>query len=69
MDASETNQRGKAAVSGSMVEKDGGDRDDEDSGSSPMGTCPDQEVASEATARTSGEIPSGWTCVKLEPDC
>jgi hypothetical protein len=49
-----TNQRGKATGSSSSVEVDGGGRK--------------EEVVQEQ-ATTLGEIPCGWTRVKLEPDC
>ncbi len=72
-----TNQRGKAtAGSCSSVEEDGGGRDEEDSKPSPVtssalpiGSYPHQEVVVQEEATTPDEIPSGWTRVKLEPDC
>jgi hypothetical protein len=53
--------------------KEEGSREEEDSNpslvtsSALIGSYPDQEVVQEE-ARP-GEIPSGWTFVKLEPDC
>jgi hypothetical protein len=73
-----TNQRGTATGSCSSVEEDGGGRveglvdDKEDSNPSLvasctlMGTSPSQELVQ---AEAPGQIPSGWTRVKLEPDC
>ncbi len=69
MSASRTNQRGKAKTgSCRSAEEDGGGRDEEDSSSALTGSYPDQEVVQEE-ATTPREIPSGWTRVKLEPDC
>jgi hypothetical protein len=76
MAAARTNKRGEANTTGSCssVEEDGGCRDEEDSkpslvtSSTLLGSYPDQEVVQEAAA-TPDEIPSGWTRVKLEPDC
>jgi hypothetical protein len=69
MNASRTNQRGKADTGRcSSVEEDGGGRDEADSSRALIASYPDQGgVPEEAT--TPGEIPSGWTRVKLEPDC
>jgi hypothetical protein len=61
MDASATNQRGKAIGSCSVVEEDGGGRDKEDSNSALTGSCPDQEVVQEE-ATTPGESPCLDTC-------
>jgi hypothetical protein len=72
MAASRTyHQRGNTTVSGSSVATDCG-RDEEDanpslvatSGSALIGSDPDQEFVQDE-----GIIPSGWTRVKLEPDC
>jgi hypothetical protein len=66
---------GKATGSRSPVGEDGVGRDDEDSkpslvtSSAPIGSYPEQEVVQEEATPTPGEIPSGWTRVKLEPDC
>jgi hypothetical protein len=69
--AAATNQRDKATGSCSSLERDCG-RDEENANpslvatasSALIGSDPDQEfVQEEAT------IPSGWTRVKLEPDC
>jgi hypothetical protein len=70
-----TNQRGKAIDSCGSVEEDGG-RNEEDSKPSPvtsssartLSSFPKQEVVQQEEAAP-GEIPSGWTRVKLEPDC
>jgi hypothetical protein len=62
MAASRTYHQGdNATVSGSSVETDCG-RDT--SSSALIGSGPDQEVVQDEAT-----IPSGWTCVKLEPDC
>jgi hypothetical protein len=69
-----TNRRGNATFSDSYVEEDGV-REEEDSkpslatrtSSAGIDSCQDQEVVQEDVAV--GEIPSGWTRVKLEPDC
>jgi hypothetical protein len=67
--AASVNQRDNATVSGSYVETDCG-LDEEDTNPSPVtssaliGSDPDQEVVEEKAT-----IPSGWTRVKLEPDC
>jgi hypothetical protein len=76
---SRTKQRGNAATdSCSSVERDGGaGRDEQDSkpslvtsrSSALIGFYPDQEVVQQEEAATPDEIPSGWTRVKLEPDC
>jgi hypothetical protein len=58
------------------VEKNGGGGDEEDSkpllvtssAARMLGSSPGQEFVQEQ-ATTLGEIPSGWTRVKLEPDC
>jgi hypothetical protein len=74
MAATRANQRGKAIGSCPSVEEDGGGRDEEDSkpslvtSSALIGSYTDQEVVQEE-ATTPAEIPSGWTRVKLEPDC
>jgi hypothetical protein len=68
------NQRGKATASSSSVEEYGGGRDEAESKPSlvtsgaPIGSSPGQEVVQEQ-ATALGEIPYGWTRVKLEPDC
>jgi hypothetical protein len=70
-----TNRRDNATFSGSHVEEDGVVRDEEDSKpslvtriSAPrIESCQDQEVVPEEVSV--GEIPFGWTRVKLEPDC
>jgi hypothetical protein len=68
-------ERGKATGSCSPVGEDGVGRDDEDSkpslvtSSAPIGSYSEQEVVQEEATTTPGEIPSGWTLVKLEPDC
>jgi hypothetical protein len=70
--AARTNQIGNAAGSWSSLERDGG-RNETDSklslvtSSALTGSCPGQEVVREE-ARP-GQIPSGWTHAKLEPDC
>jgi hypothetical protein len=76
-----TNERGARSKAtgtsrGSVEEKDGGNRDEEDSKPSlvtssalPIGSYPHQEVVVQEEATTPDEIPSGWTRVKLEPDC
>jgi hypothetical protein len=52
------------------LEKAAGGRDEEDSsGCALLASYPVQEVVSEEAARTPDIIPSGWTRVKLEPDC
>jgi hypothetical protein len=67
-------QRGKATGSCSSVEEDGDGLAGEDSkpslvtSSALVGSYPHQEVVQQE-ATTPGEIPSGWTRVKLEPDC
>jgi hypothetical protein len=71
------NQRGKATVSSSPVEEDGGGRNEEDSKpylmtsrAAQIGSHhPDQEEVVPEQATTLGEIPYGWSRVKLEPDC
>jgi hypothetical protein len=70
MAATRADQRGEATGSSSYVEEDGGGRDEEESKPSPVtsGSYPGQEVVPEQ-ATTLGEIPYGWTRVKLEPDC
>jgi hypothetical protein len=71
---SRANQRGEATGSSSVEQEDGGCRDAEDSkpslvtSSALLGSNPDQEVVQEE-ATTPDDIPSGWTRVKLEPDC
>jgi hypothetical protein len=69
--ASRTSQRGKATgCCSSSLEKAAGGRDEEDSsGCALLASYPVQEVVSEEAARTPDIIPSGWTRVKLEPDC
>jgi hypothetical protein len=71
-----TNQRVKATGSSSSVEEDGGGRDQEDLKPSPVtrspariGSHPSREVVQEQATTTLGEIPYGWTRLKLEPDC
>jgi hypothetical protein len=67
--SSRTNQRDKANTGRcSSVEEDGGGRDEADSSRALIGSYPDQGVVHEE-ATIPGEIPSGWTLVKLEPDC
>jgi hypothetical protein len=68
-----TNQRGKATGIYTIMKEDGG-RDEEDSkpflvtsAAALIGSYPNQEVDQEDA--TPGKIPSGWTRVKLEPDC
>jgi hypothetical protein len=68
------NQRGKATGTSSSVEENGGGRDEEDSkpclvtsSAARIGSSPGQEAVQEQAA-TLGEIPYGWTRVKLEPD-
>jgi hypothetical protein len=72
-----TNQRCKAKTSSSSVEEDGCGRDEEEdskpslvtSSAAPiLGSSPGQEAVQEQVT-TLGEIPYGWTRVKLEPDC
>jgi hypothetical protein len=76
-----TNQRGDASKAtgtscGSVEEDGGGGDEEEDSKPSVVtsssvlltGSYPDQEVVQEEVT-TPDEIPSGWTRVKLEPDC
>jgi hypothetical protein len=70
-----TNKRGKATGSSTYVEEDGFGCDEEDSKPSPLtsiaarvGSSPGQEAVQEQ-ATALGEIPYGWTRVKLEPDC
>jgi hypothetical protein len=69
------NQRGKATGSSSAVEENGGGRDEDDSkpclvtsSAARIGSSPGQEAVQEQVA-TLGDIPYGWTRVKLEPDC
>jgi hypothetical protein len=56
------------------VEEDGAGHDEEDSklslvnGSALTASCPCQEVVQEEARTAPVEIPSSWTCVKLEPD-
>jgi hypothetical protein len=70
-----TNQRRKATASSTCVEENGDVRDEEDSKPSlvttraaRIGSHSDREVVQEQ-ATTLGEIPYGWTRVKVEPDC
>jgi hypothetical protein len=71
-----TNQRGEAAGScGSVEECGGAGRKEEDSKPSLVtssalliGSYSDQ-VAVQEEVTTPNDIPSGWTRVKLEPDC
>jgi hypothetical protein len=70
-----TCQRHNATVSSSSLEKEGGGpRFEEDSKPTLMtsgariGSHSDQEVVQEQ-ATTLGDIPYGWTRVKVEPDC
>jgi hypothetical protein len=69
-----TNQRNNATSSCSSVVEDDSGRDGEDSKPSLVtssvltGSAASRDVVQEEAA-TSGEIPSGWTRVKLEPDC
>jgi hypothetical protein len=77
------NQRGKDTGSGTSLEKDGssvvedGGRDEEESepslvtSSELIGLNPGQYVVQEEAAvdQVPSGIPSGWTRVKLEPDC
>ncbi len=72
--AASTNQRGNATGSCSSVKEDGGGSDEEFSNPSRVtgialmgGSYPGQEVVQEEA--TTGQIPSGWTRVKLEPEC
>jgi hypothetical protein len=74
--AARRNQRSKTTGGCSCVEDDVGGLDEEDSNPSPVtsgariGLDPGQEVVQEEEVTTApGEIPSGWTRVKLEPDC
>jgi hypothetical protein len=80
MAATRTNQRGAGKATGtscgSAVEEDGGNRNEQDSKPSmvtssalAIGSYPHQEVVVQEEATTPDEIPSGWTRVKLEPDC
>jgi hypothetical protein len=73
-----TNQRGKATVgaSSSSLETDGGLIEEEDSKTPPVTSSgssaliasnPGHQVVQEEP--TAGQIPSGWTRIKLEPDC
>ena len=77
MSPARTNQEGKATGSScSSVEEHGG-REEQDSKPSLMttssvaliGSSPNEEVDQEEEEATPREIPSGWTRVKLEPDC
>jgi hypothetical protein len=76
MAATRTNQRGEATLSClSSVEEDGGaGLDEQDSKPSAVtsnariGSSRGQEVVQEQ-ATTLGEIPYGWTRLKVEPDC
>jgi hypothetical protein len=67
-------QRGNATASSSSLEEDGDGRDEEDSKPSlvtsgePIGSSPGQDVVQEQAPEL-GEIPHGWTRVKVEPDC
>jgi hypothetical protein len=67
-------QRGNATASSRSLEEDGDGRSEEDSKPSlvtsgaPIGSSPGQEVVQEQ-APALGEIPHGWTRVKVEPDC
>jgi hypothetical protein len=70
-----TAKRNNATDACSSVEEDGGGRDEGDLKPSPVtssaariGSHPYQEVVQEQ-ATTLGEIPHGWTRLKLEPDC
>jgi hypothetical protein len=69
-----TNQRGKATSTCSSLEADVGVREEEDSrprlvtASALVGLYPDREVVQDE-AIPPGKIPSGWTRIKLEPDC
>jgi hypothetical protein len=78
---SRTNQLGASTATGtgcgSVEEEDGGGRDEEEDSKPSLvtsssalltGSYPDQEFVHEE-ATTPDEIPSGWTRVKLEPDC
>jgi hypothetical protein len=71
-----TNPRGSAIGKRGSVENDGGG-DDDDSKPSLVTTSsrallvasyPDQAVVQEET-KTHYELPLGWKCIKLEPDC
>jgi hypothetical protein len=72
------NQRGKATgTSRSSLETDGGFLEEEDSKPSPVTSCgsrsviasnPGHQVVQEEEP-PAGQIPSGWTRMKLEPDC
>jgi hypothetical protein len=77
-----TNQRGDASkatgTSCGSVEEDGGGRDEEEEDSKPSQVTSssaltdsylDREIVQAEEATTPDEIPSGWTRVKLEPDC
>jgi hypothetical protein len=78
-----TNQRSNATGNCSSLEKDGsslvedGGRDEEESkpslvtSSELIGSDPGQDVVQEEATpdQVPFEIPSGWTRVKLEPDC
>jgi hypothetical protein len=69
-----TYQRGNAIGSCSSVKEDGCGRVEDKEDSNPslvtrsalMGSSPSQEFVQEEAP---GQIPSGWTRVKLEPDC
>jgi hypothetical protein len=72
--AARKTQRGDATGSCSSVENDGG-CDEEDSKPSPvtssallLASYPEQEIVQEEATRDE-IIPSGWTRLKLEPDC
>jgi hypothetical protein len=71
-----TKQKGKAKGSSSSVEEDAGGRDKKDSkpplvtrSAARIGSCSPGQEAVQEHAKTLGEIPYGWTPVKLEPDC
>ncbi len=71
------NKRGQAAGRSTSVEEDGGGHVEEDSKPSlvtsgePIGSGPGQDAVQEEASpdQILSKIPSGWTRVKLEPDC
>jgi hypothetical protein len=71
-----TNQRLKATGGSSYVEEDGGGRNEEDSKPSQVtsdarigSSLGQEEEVVQEQATILGEVPHGWTRVKLEPDC
>jgi hypothetical protein len=75
-EAGRTNQEGNASARGSSLQKDGSDREEEDSKPSlvasvaaPISSDTAQaEVVQEEASTADAYLPPGWTLCKVEPD-